>query len=71
MANSIILLTWGPYWELEESWSTQHGAHPEDVGDHIGVWRRAGLPNMEHTLKRLGIILGVGGELVYPTRSTP
>ena len=31
---------------------------------------RVGLPNKEHTLKRLGIILGVGRELVYPTWST-
>ena len=59
------------YWGLEESWYTQHGAHPEEAGGHIGGQRRAGIPNTEHALKRLGVILGVGGELVYPKRSTP
>ena len=64
-------MMWGPYCWLEESWYTQHGAHPEEAGGHIGDWRRAGIPNTEHTLKRLGVILGVVGELGYPTRSTP
>ena len=47
------------------------GGTTDDVGTILGGWRRVGIPKTEHTLKRLGIILGVGGELVYPTRSTP
>ena len=41
----------------------------DDVRTILGVGGE--LVYTEHTLNRLGIILVVRGELVYPTRSTP